>query len=312
MRSIILSLCLAFFASSSGAFDCGSLEEWTGTDFECLECDSYLEGFQTAQTMPEGSPSVQTTGYCSLTDQSFCVFKVDPDEGSNKYFLWTSEPGGSVPSSSQCNSLVNNWPAEPADPGQGSSGPPQQGGEDPPGGGANGQQSPVVFDLGNNGFLFTGRKGAVRFDVDRDGDPDLVSWTDTAGDEAFLALDRNGNGVVDDGGELFGNYTDQLPTSIPNGFNALRSFDSDGDLQITPADPVFHDLILWRDADGDGVSQYGELSALSDHDISWIRLDAFVTGRTDEHGNLLWFISRAGAPAGPIKTVDVFFVEYDD
>jgi hypothetical protein len=84
---------------------------------------------------------------------------------------------------------------------------------------------------------------ARRAMVDLDGDGVAESLPFVGDGAAYLALDRNGNGVVDDGGELFG------PAS-GNGFAELASYDKNGDGWIDEADPVFAQLRLWGSADG--------------------------------------------------------------
>src|SRR6185437_13068105 len=85
--------------------------------------------------------------------------------------------------------------------------------------------SPIVIDVDGSGFDLTDAANGVKFDIDNSGIAERIAWTKPGSTNAFLALDRNGNGIIDNGGELFGNYTAQPPIAEPNGFNALSVYD---------------------------------------------------------------------------------------
>jgi hypothetical protein len=102
----------------------------------------------------------------------------------------------------------------------------------------------------------------------------------------WLALDRDGNGAIDDGGELFGSATVlRSGERAPNGFVALAELDSNGDGRITPEDAAWSSLRLWSDADGDRASTPGELAPLSARRILSIDLAYTSSRRCDARGN---------------------------
>lgn len=150
--------------------------------------------------------------------------------------------------------------------------------------------TPIVFDMRGNGFNMSSYKDGVHYDLDGDGAPEYLPWIATGADEAWLALDRNGNGVIDSGIELFGNRTPQPRCETPNGFIALAEFDlraegGNGDGAIDRRDGVFGRLLLWQDLNHDGVSQPSELRPLSQSGITSISLDYRFTNIVDPHGN---------------------------
>jgi hypothetical protein len=150
--------------------------------------------------------------------------------------------------------------------------------------------SPVLVDVRGDGFRMTDAAGGVQFDLDSDGLPEGWSWTAANTDDAWLALDRDGNGRIESGQELFGDYTAQPPSSARNGFAALAVFDAaaeggNGDGIIDAADAVFPLLRLWQDTNHNGVSEPQELHTLQSLGLTRLHLDYKESRRVDAQGN---------------------------
>ncbi len=170
--------------------------------------------------------------------------------------------------------------------------------------------SPIMLDLAGNGFSLTDpEEDGVTFDLSPGGDPENASWTEAGSDDSFLVLDRDENGTINDGTELFGNFTNQPDSELKNGYSALKLFDTDDDNIITASDAVFTQLRLWTDTNHNGVSESSELTTLSSHGITGIGLDFKAVRRYDEHGNLFRYMATVyknqGSTVGHLS-YDVF------
>jgi len=150
--------------------------------------------------------------------------------------------------------------------------------------------TPVILDLKGDGVSLTNAQNGVNFDINSDGQTERIAWTTSGADDAFLALDRNGNGNIDGGAELFGNFTPQPPSLSPNGFLALAEYDKaqnggDNNGWFGTGDTMVPDLRLWQDSNHNGISEPSELHTFSASGVMGIDLDYREWRRVDVNGN---------------------------
>lgn len=173
--------------------------------------------------------------------------------------------------------------------------------------------------MDGGGFALSGVEDPVPFDLYAVGHVQNYSWTRRSGGDGFLVLDRNANGRIDNGAELFGNHT-PLPGAgnATNGYVALAAFDQPAqggnqDGVIDSLDAVYPNLRVWVDLNHNGVSEPPEIFTLSQLGVERIDLSYSESRRTDRYGNGLryWsqaWIRRENGRLKAIDTCDVFFV----
>jgi hypothetical protein len=155
--------------------------------------------------------------------------------------------------------------------------------------------SPILVDTARDGYHLTSAEDGVLFDLNGDGIPERVAWTPPDSDDAFLAIDRNHNGRIDDGSELFGNHTpvfgDRLDVTASNGFEVLKFAEgpswgaSYAEGRISSRDAIFSRLLLWRDRNHNGISEPEELTPVANSGVQWIGTDYSTKKRVDRFGN---------------------------
>jgi hypothetical protein len=214
----------------------------------------------------------------------------------------------------ECEYRCNNGEAQFCS--QTAQGPPQVcWGEMPAGfGGTDGD--PILIDLDGNGYLLAGLDQAVLFDLKNDGTPATISWTRAGERDAFLCLDRNGNGRIDNGGELIGDAVLLANGQrAVNGFVVLAELDSltlggNEDGRISRADDSFNNLRLWIDVNHNAVSEPEELLRLADGGVMEIGLAYRFTARRDENGNIFRYqgLAKLRNIQGKIRSTPIYDV----
>jgi hypothetical protein len=134
--------------------------------------------------------------------------------------------------------------------------------------------APLVIDLDGDGVeLLNAAQSPVAFDLDGDGAWDRMGWTN--GDDGFLALDRNGDGVITPGAEI--SFTQDVPGAKTD-LEGLKAYDTNNDGWLDAADARFGEFRIWRDPDLDAIDDPGETASLADAGIVRIGLVASDAG----------------------------------
>ncbi|HEY7289783.1 MAG TPA: hypothetical protein VH583_08095 [Vicinamibacterales bacterium] len=170
------------------------------------------------------------------------------------------------------------------------------------------QASPIIIATGRRvDYRLTSAEQGVLFDLDANGLAEAVGWTRGLSEVALLAIDRNADGRITSGAELFGNHT---ISGALNGFEALArmDFELSGLVRdsIHPGDELFDQLLLWTDRNHDGVSEPNELVHASDL-LSEISFRYTTSRRQDEFGNIYRFKGNAVVAGNSRVIYDVLF-----
>ncbi len=130
---------------------------------------------------------------------------------------------------------------------------------------SSGRVSPVALDLDGDGVEFLSATAGARFDFNGDGDAEATAWV--SGDDGLLALDRNGDGLINDRSELV--FARDGLTDLEG---LAADYDSNKDGVLDANDVDFASFGVWQDADSDGVTDAGEFKSLTDAGIASIKL----------------------------------------
>jgi hypothetical protein len=131
--------------------------------------------------------------------------------------------------------------------------------------------TPLVLDLDGDGIQTINIDQGVQFDINADGSMESVGWVSSG--DGLLTFDRNADGTVNDGSELFGSAFQLADGSLAqDGFEALASLDGNADGTLDANDSAWGSLQVWKDTNTDGVSGEGEMFSLNDLGISSLSL----------------------------------------
>lgn len=147
-------------------------------------------------------------------------------------------------------------------------------------------RSPLVVDLNGDGVIgTTSVADGVYFDHENDGFAEKTGWI--SAEDGVLVRDLNGNGLIDNGTELFGNSTILSNNeTAANGFEALKELDSNGDGIFSNQDKAWNEVKVWQDANQNGYTDVNELKSLDSVGITEINLNYKQQQVADENGNM--------------------------
>src|SRR6185369_1707391 len=144
--------------------------------------------------------------------------------------------------------------------------------------------APIVLDLDGNGVQMTkAGENSAKIDLNGDGVVDKTGWI--SGGDALLVIDRNGDGTYTDASEI--SFVNDKP-GAKSDLDGLSAFDTDGDGVLSSGDNEFSKFMVWKDSNGNGIADQGEVKSLSDAGIASINLHGTAVDRSwGWDGNLI-------------------------
>ena len=171
--------------------------------------------------------------------------------------------------------------------------------------------TPIILDLDGNGVQTISITRGIQFDINADSVTDTTGWVDAH--DGLLVMDRNHDGAITDGSELFGSATRLRDGSLArDGYIALADLDLNHDGQLNSNDAAFAELRVWVDANSDGRSDVAEIQTLDSLGIRSIAVEAQVDIQQN-HGNIVGLVSHYQTADGESHAAaDVWFVANTD
>ncbi len=169
--------------------------------------------------------------------------------------------------------------------------------------------TPLILDLDDDGVETLAQASGVMFDIDADGKLDKTGWA--SADDGFLVLDVNGDGLINNASELFGEHTIMSNGELArDGFNALSDYDHNQDAVLNSDDAIYSELRIWQDSNQDGISQTHELYTLLEKGVSAIDFNPSQIAENNQ-GNLIGLRSYWTDDLGSSHRVDDVWLAYE-
>lgn len=163
-------------------------------------------------------------------------------------------------------------------------------------------RSPIILDINGDGIKTLGTDAGIHFDHDGNGFKELSGWV--APGDGMLMLDRDADGSLDNGSELFGNFTPLANGMLAvNGFQALAQFDTNGDGKIDASDPIWSQLKVWQhdpeatdlgDPDSSGIFKTLDELGIQSIDTGYTN-STLVDANGNAHKQISTFTSNDGS-----------------